>query len=32
MNLHRLRGVAGLAAGAGLGYGVHRWIACRGGG
>ena len=32
MNSHWLRGAAGLAAGAGLGYGAHRWVACRGGG
>ena len=32
MNITRLRGAAGLAAGAGFGYLAHRWVACRGGG
>ena len=32
MNLIRLRGAAGLVAGAGLGWLAGRWLACRGGG
>ena len=32
MTLSRLRGAAGLAAGAGRGWLAHRWLACRGGG
>lgn len=31
MDVSRLRGAAGLIGGAGLGWAIGRWFACRGG-